>query len=321
MGSAVVTSARARLRPGTLPLGIDLGASRLRVALAHRANGRAELVAVATRTFSSDPATALTDAVAELKTRERRCVFGLGEPRALLRSIRFPAMRRGEQERAARFEATQFVDYPIREAVVRVIPLGSDGDAVIGVVHQDVIASLVSLAHSAKLRVAAVDNNAFALRRALPDVDAVLDIGLDDSRLHVFTGRFPIGRRFLIGGAAFTQAVAHALGCDTATAERRKLTHGIAGCGDGAREALIADVANALAECRSAGLGDVRTMALAGNGGRLNDLPAAIERATGVRVLPAALASETSQTLPLDVLRAAAQDWCLAYGLARWALP
>jgi Tfp pilus assembly PilM family ATPase len=317
-----VSAQQPASRRGTLPLGIDLGASRVRVALAHRApDGRAELVAVATRQFQSDPAAAVADAVAELRTRERRCVFGLGEPRALLRSIRFPAMRRAEQERAARFEATQFVDYPIREAVVKVIPLGSDGDAVIGVVRKDVIGSLVALAHTAKLRVCAVDNNVFALRRALPDVDAVLDIGLTDSRLHVYTGRFPIGRRFAVGGAAFTEGIARALGCDTATAERRKLTHGIAGCGDTVRDALIGDVANALAECRSAGLGDVHEITLAGNGSRLGDLPAAIEGATAVRVRPATFGPDISQTLPPDVLRAAAPDWCLAFGLALWTQP
>jgi Tfp pilus assembly PilM family ATPase len=311
-----------RARAGTLPLGIDLGTSRVRVALAHRApDGRAELVAVAARHLEGDPATALTEAVAELRTRERRCVFGLGEPRALLHSIRFPAMRRAEQDRAARFEATQFVDYPIGEAIVKVIPIGSDGDAVIGVVRKNVIASLVSFAHAAKLRVAAVDNNAFALQRALPDVDAVLDIGLDDSRLHIFTGRFPIGRRFPIGGAAFTQAITRALGCDADTAERRKLTHGIAGSGENARDALVGDIAGALAECRSAGLGDVREIALVGNGSRLRDLCEAIERATAVRVRPAAITPDASRTLPPDVLRAAAPDWCLAYGLARWTQP
>jgi Tfp pilus assembly PilM family ATPase len=313
---------KKRLRAETLPLGIDLGTARVRVALAHRtADGRAELIAVATRQLGGDPGAALTDAVAELRTRERRCVFGLGEPRAVLRNIRFPPMRRGEQDRAARFEATQFVDYPIDEAIVKVIPLGADGEAVLGVVRKDVIASLVALAHAAKLRVAAVDNVAFALRRALPDVDAVLDVGVDDSRLFVFTARFPIGRRFSVGGAAFTQAIAHALGCDLATAERRKVTHGIAGSGESVRDLLVAELANALAECRSAGFGDVHEIALVGNGSRLSDLPAMIERATAVRVRPAALAPDVSSSLPADVLRAAAPDWCLAYGLASWAQP
>jgi Tfp pilus assembly PilM family ATPase len=311
-----------RSRPRTLPLGIDLGSARIRVALAHRnASGEPELIAVATRSRDDDPASALTDAVAELRTHERRCVFGLGEPRAVLRNITFPAMRRGEHERAARFEATQFVDYPIREAIVRLIPVGDDGSAMIGVVRKDVISSLVTLAHAAKLRVTAVDNNAFAFRRALPDVDAVLDIGRDDSRLHIFSGRFPMSRRFGVGGSSFTAAIAQAIGTDDDTAERRKLTFGIAGTAEGAREALIADIATALADCRAAGLGDVRTIALAGNGSRLTELPALIEGATAVRVVPATLGPAVSTLVPPDVLRAAAPDWSLAYGLAIWTAP
>jgi Tfp pilus assembly PilM family ATPase len=230
-------------------------------------------------------------------------------------------MRRGEHERAARFEATQFVDYPIRDAIVRVIALGDDGDAMIGVVRKDVIGSLVSLAHAVKLRVTAVDNNVFAFRRALPDVDAVLDIGVHDSRLHIFSGRVPIGRRFSVGGAAFTSAVEQALGCDEATAERRKHVHGVVGCGDATRDALIAGVAQALVECRAGGMGDVRTIALAGNGSRLGDLPAHLERATGVRVQTASLEPEAAPAVPADVLRAAGPDWCLAYGLALWTAP
>jgi Tfp pilus assembly PilM family ATPase len=307
-------------RPRTLPLGVDIGAARVRVALAQRSEtGSGELLAVATRRHDGDPATALTDAVAELRTRERRCVFGLSEPAALLRRMTFPPMRRAERERAARFEAAELIDYPVREAIVRVISLGSNGDAVIGIVRKDVIASLVALAHAAKLRVSAVDNDAFALRRVLPDVDAVLDVGLNASRLHIFAGGFPTGRLVSTGGAAFTQAIAHALGSDEATAERRKQTHGIAGCGEGARDALISDVANALIDCRASGLGDVRHIALVGNGSRLSELPALIERATAVHVHAATLRSAVSHALPPDVLRAAAPDWCLAYGLALWA--
>ena len=311
-----------RPRPRTLPLGIDLGAARIRVALAHRdIDGRPELIAVATRQHDNDPTAALAEAVAELRTHERRCVFGLCEPRALLRNIRFPAMHRGEHERAARFEATQFVDYPIREAVVRVVSVGTDGDAMIGVVHKDVISSLVTVAHAAKLRVAAVDNNAFAFQRALPDVDAVLDVGLNDSRLHIFAGRFPVSRRFATGGAAFTQAVALGFGTDDATAERRKHSYGIAGSGEATLDLLVADVAHALVDFRADGLGDVRTIALVGNGSRLSELTSMIERAAAVRVGPGTLDPGVSRTLPPDVVRAASPDWCLAYGLALWAAP
>jgi Tfp pilus assembly PilM family ATPase len=307
-----------RSGPRTLPLGIDLGASRVRVAHAQRHDdGTIELVAVATRDHRNDQARAIAEAVAELRTRERRCIFGLGEPSALLRGVRFPPMRRGEQERAARFEATKFIDFPIAEAAVRVVPTVS-GESVIGVVRKNAIASLVSIAHAAKLRVTAVDNNSFAFRRAIPDADAVLDIGLDDSRLLVFRGSIPVERRFAVGGQAFTRAIARAFGYDEATAERRKLTHGIAGCAEAELDSLAADVANALVDCRLDGIGDVRSIALAGNGSRVAELPAVLERATGVRVRLVTLDPTVSSTLPPDVLRAGAADWSLAYGLAQW---
>ncbi len=306
-------------RPRTLPLGIDVGASRIRVALVHRtASGGSELFAVATRPHGDDPVTALADAVSELRTHERRCVFGLAEPRAILRAAAFPPMRRDERDRAARLEATRYIDYPVREAVVRVVSLGKDGEAVIGVVRKDVISSLVASAHAAKLRVAAVDNSAFAFRRAIPDADAVLDIGLTQSRLHILSGSVPIGHYFFGGGAALTAAIADSLGTDEITAERRKHTHGIAGNAGNAIELLVEDIANALVEFRTSGYGDVRSIALAGNGSRLHELPARIERATAVRVAPATLVPAISSTLPPDVLRAAAPDWTLAYGLALW---
>jgi Tfp pilus assembly PilM family ATPase len=314
-----VVKAPARSRSRTLPLGIDVGLARVRVALAQRNdNGRTELTAVATREHQNDPAGALADALAELRTRERRCVFGLGEPSAHLRTVRFPTMRRGERERAARFEAAQFIDYPVAEAQVQVVPLGPDGEAAIGIVRKDAIDSLTTLARAAGLHVLAIDNTAFAVRRALPDVDAVLDVGLGGSRLYLFAGRLPIVRCLAPGGAAFTEAVAQALGTDEATAQRRKRSYGIAGCAESTRDLLVAGVANALVEWRADGRGDARTIALIGNGSRLEELPALLERATAVRVGPATFDGAISSTLPSDVLRAAAPDWCLALGLALW---
>ena len=79
-------------RAETLPLGIDAGAARTRVALVERdAEGRARLTAVATRPTGADAARAIADAWAELRTRERRCVLSLGVPDAVLRVASFPA--------------------------------------------------------------------------------------------------------------------------------------------------------------------------------------------------------------------------------------
>ncbi len=303
----------------TLPLGIDLGATRVRVALVRQSDdGPPELAGVAVRDHAGDLAGAVTDAVAELRTHERRCVLGLSEPRALIRSVRFPPMRRTERERAARFEAAKYIAYPLDEATVRVVTLDAER-SVLGIARADAIAAVNAAAKTAKLRVTAIDNDGFALRRALPGVDAVLDIGRDASRLHVFTAAIPVERRIGAGGAAFTGAIARAFGCDDASAERRKQAFGIAGCADGELALLVADVANALVDFRVDGIGDVRSIALTGNGARLSGLAELLERATAVRVRPAALDPTISRTLPPDVLRAAAPDWCLAYGLALWS--
>ena len=128
----------------TLPLGIDVGEARIRVALAQRRfDGTAELVAVATRPRGEDLARSVAEAVTELRTPERRCVFGVAEPGASLRAARFPMMRRAELVRAARFEASRLIDYPIDEALVQVVPLDTGhGESAIGIVRADAIARL-----------------------------------------------------------------------------------------------------------------------------------------------------------------------------------
>ena len=305
----------------TCPLGIDIGESRVRVALTRsRLRGLPELVAVAARPRGADLARTIADAVAELHTRERRCVMGVGEPVASLRAATFPPMRRDELERAARFEAGRQIDYPVEDAIVRVVPLDvAAGESAIGVVRKDVIATIRSAARAAKLRLVAVDNAAFALSRALPDTDAVLDVGLNSSLLYIYGRAVPHSHRLPIGGAAFTSAIEDAFGTDDVTAERRKLAHGIGGSAEDLRDRLVAGVANVLVESRAGGFGDVRSIALVGNGARLDGLATAIERAAAVRVALATFAPGVSDTLPPDVLRAAAPDWCQAYGLSLWS--
>jgi Tfp pilus assembly PilM family ATPase len=307
-------------RRTTLPLGIDVGASRIRIALSEvDAAGKPSLVAVAVRPAASDLGAAICDAIAELKTRERRCVFGIGEPQAILRLATLPKMTRGERERAARFEAARFIDYPIADAIVRVAPINeATGESAIGVVRKTVLADRSAAARRAGLTIVGIDNTGFALRRAFPDSDAVLDVGQDGSVLHLFGRELPIAHYYSTGGQTFTEAVAQSLGIDTETAERRKVTHGLSGAGDYARDSFVEGLASAIIDFRSTGVADVSSIALAGNGARLAHLGDAIERATAIPTRLATFGPEISRTLPPDVLRAAAADWGAAYGLTLW---
>ena len=233
--------------------------------------------------------------------------------------MRFPHMRRNELERAARFEASRLIDYPIDEMHLRIESL-STGETVIGSVHKDTVAQLRSIAAGAKLRLTAIDNSTFGLRRALPETDAILDLGTNGSQLSIYGAGIPRMHRIDIGGFDFTQSIARGLGTDAATAERRKLGHGIVAGGEDVRERLVDAVANALIDCRSSGYHDVRRLTLVGNSARITGLDRVIAEATAVSVDVAHLAAEVSSTLPPDVLRAAAPDWCLAYGLALWTM-
>jgi Tfp pilus assembly PilM family ATPase len=302
----------------TLPLGVDVGVARTRVALVERtAGGEPRLVAVAARPTGDDPAAAIAGARAELGCRERRCVLALGPGDAIVRTASFPAMRRAERERAARYEATRHVPYALGDGALRVTPL--DGArCVVAVARRTRLEERVRDARRAGLRPIAVDDLTFALVRAFPYADAIVDVGERASILVIRAEPIPAVRAFPIGGRAFTDAVVSALGVDQRTAERRKHGVGLAGAGEPARDALVERLATALIEHRADARGDVRTIALCGNGARLNGLAESLERATAIPVRLAALAANASDALPADVVRAASPDWGVAYGLALW---
>jgi Tfp pilus assembly PilM family ATPase len=302
----------------TLPLGIDIGTVRTRVALLERdSGGTPRLVAVATRTTGDDPSGAIADAHAELATRERRCVLGLGAPDALLRVATFPRMGRRERENAARFDAARLVPYPLAEAEVRVVPLEGARYAV-GVARRASVASRVTAAKRARLRPLAVDDTAFAWLRAVPHGGAIVDVGESATRMVIPGDPLPATRTFAIGGRALTAAVAESLGIDHAAAEARKHSVGLAGAGQLACDALVEHIATALIEARAGGNTALQSIALGGNAARLTGFGEALERAVAIPVRFAALPPDASRTLPADVVRAASPDWALAYGLALW---
>jgi type IV pilus assembly protein PilM len=308
-----------RTRTTTLPLGVDIGKRRVRIALTSYETGAPpKLQAVAARDHTGEPADALLAALDELQTSERRCVLALAPPDALLCTADFPAMSSRERLRAARFEASRFVDYPIVEAAVSLVRTGTQQRWAIGIVRRSTLSAALGAAKKAGLRPLAVDDMAFALRRAHPTADGIIDVCDDATRLTLFGDTIPYVARLPIGGQRLTEAIARALGIDLAAAEERKRCIGFGGAGDSLRDALLEALCEALADARASGYTDVRNVVLCGNGSRIPGFGEAIERATGHAVRPAILSPETSDTLPPDVLRAAAADWSVAYGLSLW---
>lgn len=308
-------------RPATLPLGVDLGAARVRVALCERDRaGTVRLVGVAVRPTLDDPAAALAGAHAELNTRERRCVLAVRVPDALLRTASFPAMGARERERAARYEAARFSPFGLDDAAVRIARL-DDGRCAIAVARRSALDAAIAVARRARLRAVAVDDAALALARAFPSADALVDVGEHATILVVPGDPLPASRRFEIGGRAFTAAVAASLGVDQAAAEHRKRSIGLAGAGAYVLDGLVEQLAGALIETRAARRTELREIVLCGNGSRLAGFAEALERAVAIPVRNASLTPHAAQALPADVVRAASPDWGLACGLALWDAP
>jgi Tfp pilus assembly PilM family ATPase len=310
------------LRRRTLPLGVDVGRKRVRIALVERRSAdSARLLAVAARDYAGDPRSALASAYAELQTRERRCILALTRPDAVLGTVEFPPMTAAERQHAARFEAARFVDYPIAQATVNVVPADVDRRWVVGVVRRNALAALLASAKSSGLRPVAVDDAAFALRRAQPGADGIVDVGERATRLILYGTTVPLVAEIGIGGAQLTEAIADALGIDRETAEERKRTIGFAGAGSTVLEDLIARISAGINDARRAGAATASALVVCGNGGRVAGFSDALGGASGCTVRPATIPAAVSDALPADVLRAAAADWSLAYGLALWTPP
>jgi Tfp pilus assembly PilM family ATPase len=300
-----------------LPLGLDIGTARTCVALAERGpDGRPRLVAAASSPTGEDPAAAIRAARAELGTRERRCVLALRAPDSLVRAIVLPQVGRGERERAAAFEAARFAPHALDDGVVRLFALDG-GEHAVAVARRTALDRALAIVHAADLRAVAVDDAAFAVLR-VHAADAIIDVGASATTIVVRGATLPFVRSVPLGGERLTDAIVGALGVDRASAEQRKRSLGMAGAGEPARDALIDHVAGAFVEARSSGAHDPRAVVLTGNGARLAGLAPAVQRALAVPARLATFGADSCTTLPIDVVRAAAPDWGLAYGLALW---
>ncbi len=310
-----------------LPLGVDLGSSRIRVALAEAASPEEVRVkAVAARDVPEDLredvhliAALVEEMIGELGTKNRTCVSALGGATANLRLIGFPKMSWHERMRAARFEAQRFAPQHVEgTAVVRIHRAERKGTFAVGVTSESAVKGRISLLKRARLRAMAIDHDALALRRAMPFVDAVLDIGATRSTLHHYAPASPFSQSIQVGGDDVTLGIARELAIDLESAEKRKRILGSAGAGIAVRNALAAELLTLIDRARARA--PVTRVALVGNGARLPGLVSELQSSSGTAVeliVPPLLQTDA---YPEDVLRSAAPDWTLAAALTIWGL-
>jgi Tfp pilus assembly PilM family ATPase len=305
----------------SLPLGIDLGATRVRIAQSeHRSDGSIRLLAVASHAYAHDPVPAITRALAELNTTERRCVFGLHHEQARLAVVHLPRLRPTERRAALVLAAERQLGGDITTSDVRYARSRDDrADWTIALAQRDALDHITTIARKSGLRVVAIDDNRLALRRALDAVDGTIDVGHAQTRLTMYADPLPRSYTIAIGGREITAAISDALSIDADRAETRKRTLGFAGAGLDVRERWFGQLKTAIETLASGHRSSLRRMALVGNGSRIPGLVPQLEACLGISIETNVLGVQTRSTLPMDTLRFATADWALAIGLSRWS--
>lgn len=311
-----------------LPLGVDLGTTRVRVALAERLPVKGlRLRAVVSRdlddvdhdTQDEDLLAAIVeDLVGELEVTRRTCVTAIGVPYARLEALRFPRMTRSERRNAARFELEGETKENERVRI-RIHPVDRATQLfAVGAVDESALKHRIAVLRRAGLRVVGVDHDACSLGRLLPDYDTLVDVGSDRMRVHLFSESVPVTRTVESAGSDVTQAIAAELAIDTRSAERRKRILGVAGAGEAARDALIRALCAVIEQVRGRGTRIAR-LGLLGNGARLPGFAEGIAERLRVPVeLPIADLLRTAD-VSSEVLRTASPDWTLAAALSTWS--
>lgn len=307
-------------------LGVDFGATRIRMALSRKMQSGSRLIAVAcreTRDYVADDvlhneeavAEILRDLTHELGVRRAPVVCALPARACHVSHIPFPSMTALERRTAAEIQARQY--HPECERIAVCLKPADDGRGsyVVGSVSRAAVVSRVNVLRKAHLRPVWIEHEGQALARLYSSADAILDIGGRSSSLHL-TREMSIKTTTVdIGSDEITHGIAQDLGLTTRDAERRKRILGSAGSGDRALHGVIRAIRDAIFAARASG-GTIQNLAVVGSGSRMAGLREALESSAQLHIgddLPQALlASE----YPIDVLRAARCEWSLCVALS-----
>jgi Tfp pilus assembly PilM family ATPase len=292
-----------------LPLGIDLGESRVRVAALARKGSAVRLIGIGCADVVGTVEDALAAALREVGSGHARAVTMIRACDARLRSARFPALSSRETRRATYFEGIASFGAEHEPIAVRSMTLRHDcGEErrLIAATRVSTVQRAATILRSARLSPVRIDHEGCVLARTgqLP----LLDIGLRRSTLVVSSGGIPIVRTISLGGLDFTNALANEFGTDAGTAEIRKRTIGLGGAGSAALDAFCASIAGEFRALRDDEGLQTNRLRISGNGARLPDLMPALQHLLGLDILPVTLDELLIVDLPSQVASTAALD-------------
>lgn len=244
----------------TSPVGLDLGSSSISaVRLRHQTAGSALLQAA----LDSLPegliqegevkdveglAFAIKEFWKTYKIRGRKVTLGLANQKIVVRTLDFPPLDEKELRSAIEFQAQDYIPIPIDEAVFDFHVLGRFTDVdglekqkiLVVAAQKDMVMDFINAIKKAKLQVAGVDLQAFALLRSQVPKSfldegapagtaiAVANIASDVTNLVVDVAGEPQFTRIIsFGGDDFTKAVQEQMGITFSEAEVMKAQIGL----------------------------------------------------------------------------------------------
>ncbi len=244
----------------TSPVGLDLGRSSISAARLRHQTGGSILLQAALDTLPDGliqegevkDVEALAFAIREFwkahKIKSKKVALGLGNQKVVVRTLQFPLLAEKELRSAIEFQAQDYIPIPVEEAVFDFHILGRVTDeegiekqkVLVVAAQKDMVMDFINAVKRARLSVAGVDLQAFALLRALAPTSfleqgmadratAVANISSDITNLVVDVGGEPQFTRIIsFGGDDFTKAVQDLEGISFVEAEEVKARVGLA---------------------------------------------------------------------------------------------
>lgn len=174
----------------------------------------------------------------EAKINSNEVVMSLPENQVFTRLVKFPFLTDSEIASAVKWEAEQYIPFPVEEAVIEHQILDRKEDATPPQVFVLLIAApktlvekYVKLAEMAKLKVLAVETELMALARSICPVDQTVlavDFGARCTNIAIVRNAYlMMSRSIPTAGDALTRAVAQGLGIEAQQAEEYKKTYGL----------------------------------------------------------------------------------------------
>lgn len=262
-------------------VGLDIGASAVRVAQVGGGRGGAQLLSFAQVALPQgavvdgeivDPGP-VSEAVAQVwkraKVRGKRAVIGVSNQRVVVRQVDLPYLEEAEFRSSLRFQAADYIPMSVEDAQLDFIVIDDytteNQDHMMRVLliaaATDMVDNFVTTAASGGVEADGVDLTPFAIARAVSasargetgvaGSEAVVDVGAATTNILIHHNGEPrFVRILLVGGDDATTALSEELGVSFDEAEAMKLDSGRGVGGDSARALLDRQVANLVDEIR-----------------------------------------------------------------------